>query len=296
MDVTAAREAIESSILGIRVSSIEHLGQGDFCAAFTVNHGWVFRFAHGAEGSARIDREAAVLPELAKSLSLRIPEIEYFARDPSTGLSFVGYHRIPGRGLSRELLRQMQAREQECVARALAEFLDCLHSFSTEYARQIGMPEYHYPTQFAEDIDRARTQAYPLMEGQLTDFCEQIVQEHLESGSLQFTPALLHDDLSQWHIFFDPSSSMITGVIDFSDMVVGDPIQDLMYLYDDYGAEFVGLILANQREADLGATLQRLHSYHEWHTLGRLLWAVENRCTARISERLGELRQLRDRI
>lgn len=292
IDIIDIKQIIEVLLPDIHVSIIEYLGKGDFCTAFVVNREWVFRFAHNQEGSEKIEREILILPKLAKSVSLKIPEIQYFTHDPKTSLSIVGYRMIPGIQLSNELLQQLHHEKQENVARRLAEFLDGLHSYSTENMRQMGVPEYDYPAQFTEDIDKVCKLVYPIIEHELRYFCEQIIHEHLESGYLEYKSALLHDDLSQWHIFFDPSSNELTGIIDFSDMIIGDPIQDLMYLYDNYGINFVKILLEYQCHADLNKTLQRVHSYHECHTLRRLLWAIENGHNTMITKRINQLQEL----
>ncbi len=284
MDVATARGAIESAMPGIHLEDLQYLGEGDFCIAFLANREWVFRFARNADGARRIECEAALLPGLANTLSLRIPSVEHIAQDSTTWLPFVCYRHISGAELSRQHLRCLTSSARDKVAKDLARFLDELHSYSIEKARLSGVPEYHYPTRLDEDRKRIVSQTYPLMEPDVRQFCDRVIHEHLESGHLEYRPTLLHDDLSHYHILFDLSATRITGVIDFSDAIIGDPAQDLMYLYDDYGPEFVGLVLANMENPDHRPSLHRVHFYHEWHTLGRLLWAVENRSDGLIME------------
>lgn len=289
MDFTATKQLICDSI-DFPIENIEFLGEGDFCVAYCLNNEWVFRMAKNVEASRRLEREALLLPQLAQQLSLHIPNIEHQGYNHSTGLAFVGYRKVPGVELTQERFMHLSARSREQVAHKLADFIQGLHSFDLEKARQFGVPDYNYPSLLASDLERAERLAFPIIDTEMQDYCTQIIQQHLRCGNLDFQPALLHDDLSQWHILFDSERGVVTGVIDFTDAVIGDPVQDLMYIYDDYGPEFTRLLL-NCCHID-ESTLDHVHFYHEWHTLARLLWAIENREEMLVRRRMSELRGL----
>ncbi|MDO8683502.1 MAG: phosphotransferase [Armatimonadota bacterium] len=295
MDMTAIERIISDNILGFPVESIAFLGEGDFCVAYCVNNEWVFRLAKDEDASKRLEREALLLPRLAPQLNLRIPNIELQGCSPLTGLAFVGYRRVPGNELTKERFSRLSIDERGRIAHELAEFTWGLHSFDLDTARQLGISDYDYPSLFSSDLERAERRAFTIMDSEMQDYCRQIIQQHLRCGKLEFQPALLHDDLSQWHILFDSEIGAVTGIIDFTDVAIGDPAQDLMYIYDDYGPEFTNQLLDCHSEAVRSCILDRVHFYHEWHTLRRLLWAVENKHELLISRRLDELRDLKNR-
>lgn len=90
-------QAIHQSIPTLAVSSLIFEGEGDFCRAYTINEGWIFRFAYNAEGSRALEREAALLPQLATALDLAIPNIKHLGWHGDNRLAFVGYRKIQGR-------------------------------------------------------------------------------------------------------------------------------------------------------------------------------------------------------
>lgn len=49
---------------------------------------------------------------------------------------------------------------------------------------------------------------------------------HSEESS-EYSPVLLHGDLSMQHILIDESGGTLTGIIDWSDAMLGDPCEDI---------------------------------------------------------------------
>jgi aminoglycoside phosphotransferase (APT) family kinase protein len=91
---------------------------------------------------------------------------------------------------------------------------------------------------------------------------------------------------------FDPLQRRISGVIDFSDVVITDPLLDVMYLYASYGREFLEPFLSYYAEGDPGRMEARVRALYAWYTAIRLLWALEHDYAAGITLRLDELRAL----
>jgi hypothetical protein len=76
-------------------------------------------------------------------------------------------------------------------------------------------------------------------------------------------------------------------------VIIGDPVRDFLYLYEEYGLPFMAQFLDHYPVPDRRSLLARLHFYREWHTALRLLWAVEHRYERGIILRLAELDELR---
>src|SRR5262249_406641 len=125
-------------------------------------------------------------------------------------------------------------------------------------------------------------------------FCRRIVGEHLgDRRNLDGPVALLHGEVSGDHLLHDPATGRLTGVIDFNGMIIGDPVRDLLYLYEDYGLQFLATLLDSYPMGDRQLLLARLHFFHEWMTALRLLWVVEHGYEGRVAARLERLRELR---
>jgi aminoglycoside 2''-phosphotransferase len=292
---------IEDNIANFSVESAVFEGAGDFCRAYTVNGQWIFRFAHNNEGSLALGREAALLPQLATTINVAIPKIAYFGRQRS-GLAFVGYPKIHGIELNSQQLSCLEKNEQARCAHDLADFLHELHSFNVATARQSGVIECAYPFARTEDgIVRgsaaelyhealARLLAYPHLNGESRQYCEWLVQQLLNTPEeREFSASLIHGDLSQDHILFDSAAKRIVGVIDFSDVIISDPLLDYMYLYHSYGESLVESLLSCHHARVLQQAMFRIRLLDGWHKALRLLWTLDHNYQPGIEPRLGEL-------
>ena len=279
------------------IETVEFEGEGDFCRAYTVNNDWLFRFAYNEEGSRALDREIALLPRLAPTLSLPIPIITYSGRQHANGYLFVGYPRIPGEPLSYALLETLLPAEQDRLARELALFLRGLHSFNVEEARALAVPVCEYPFCRTEDSitqgtaaeiftrESERLSNHPRLERHLGEFdagrvriyIGMVVQALLNEPQRGDLPlALTHGDLASGHVLFDRSTLRITGVIDFSDAVITTPLLDFVYLFGAYGPEFFDLLLNHYKVDASERVASRLRFLRRWHVALRLLWALDH--------------------
>ncbi len=279
------------------VESAVFEGKGDFCRAFTVNRDWIFRFAYNAEGSRALEREIALLPRLAPTLGLPVPDVAYSGRQRDNDFLFVGYRKIEGAPLSPDLLQPLTLDEQEGIARELALFLRGLHSFSVAGARALGVPQCDYPFCRTEDgiIEGSAEEIYkresdrltnhPLLEkyleeqvvGALRMYVQVLVKGLLNEPQLGEMPAaLVHGDLSGEHILFDTEARRITGVIDFSDAIITSPLLDFTYLWGAYGADFCALLFKHYEVDAPHLVIYKVRLLRQWHTALRLLWALDH--------------------
>lgn len=302
MDIEGIARQIKRSVPGMRVRAIELEGEGDFCRAYTVNSEWIFRFAWNEEGSRALEREIALLPELRRSVTLRIPEIAHSGRLPETGLAFVGYPRIPGVELTAERLLAIEPARQEAAAQELARFLRELHSFDTDTAARAGVVSCDYPFCRTEEGIMAgqaevhyrgeleKLLAYPQVDPATGAHCSALVERLLAEDAPGDLPhGLVHGDLSQDHVLFDEVTSRVSGVIDFTDVVITTPLLDFVYLYHAYGRDFLAMLLAHYPVADAGAILARVRVLHQWYLAMRLLWVLEHDYQPGIASRLEAL-------
>ena len=69
---------------------------------------------------------------------------------------------------------------------------------------------------YADDLERARTGVYPLVEPAVRDYVERLFETYIaDEALLDYEPALLHADLAPDHIRFSPEEGRITGIIDW---------------------------------------------------------------------------------
>lgn len=307
MDAETAGRFIQEAVPDLHVESVVFEGEGDFCRAYTVNGTWMFRLAHNNEASRSLRVETALLPQLAPTLPLPIPRIEYSGFIGRSRLAFVGYRKIPGDALAPARLTALDDAGQERCARDLAGFLQQLHAFPAAQARQAGVVDSEYPFSrtesgisegtAAEQYAQALTQLgqYARIDADTRAYCARLVDQLLapeQPGALP--PALVHGDLSAEHVLADPATGQITGVIDYTDVLITDPLLDVMYLYANYGEAFVGRLLPHYHTGDPAPILARVRLLYAWYTTLRLLWALDHDYAPGIELRGRQLATLRE--
>jgi aminoglycoside 2''-phosphotransferase len=306
LDERAAAILIEQAFPDLQVDIIESAGEGDFCMGYTVNGQWLVRLARNAEASRALRVEAALIPRVTPSLNLPVPVIERFA--PYRGDLLAAAHRkVEGVPLTRELYEGLPSGAQEHAVRDLALFLRSLHDTSLAVAREAGVPSCDYPfcrteegitpgsapQQYSAALDKLLT--FPQIDRDTAHFCAGVVRSLLrqERGEAA-APALVHGDLSAEHVLFDPDAGRITGVIDFTDVVITDPALDLMYLYSAYGDTFLTDFLRHYAPERSEPVAGRVQLLYRWYAVLRLLWPLEHGYPDASERRLTELRALVD--
>ena len=84
-----------------------------------------------------------------------------------------------------------------------------------------------------------------------------------------------------------------TAIIDFSDLMIGDPAWDFVYLYEDYGEEFLSTAIHAYRPAE--PARQLLTSMYTWYLLALIEWVADAAEAGddELSEALGVLARAR---
>ena len=173
---------------------------------------WVLRMGRTHAANRRLQYEMRKLDTL--SVSLLIPH--YVERSPWGGL----YRRIPGDPVT---AMELKTRATQDV---LGDFVTRLHdpkNLPTRY--RTGHAEALWRRRYQILEDRIRDSVLPLLtikrqrraKGYFLDFFNQL-------NTITWEPALLHGDLSRDHIMVDAGT--ISGIIDFGDLMVGDPAFD----------------------------------------------------------------------
>ena len=226
---------------------VTYLGEGYDSTAYDVNGSWVFRFPKRADVEQQLLVEMRALPVLGQLLPLPVPNPCLLGR-PTTDFPrhFTAYPKLPGVpaiGIEQERLRI------EAVAPALGVFLSALHAFPVGEAVRLGIQDQSIDPV----IEECRTEA-------LEDF--RLVRDVAPAAPLdawrtwlsagpvdapaQRAPAVLvHNDLAAEHVLCDPGSGLPTGVIDWSDMALGDPVVDFAGLFHWGGDRFARAVLSH---------------------------------------------------
>jgi aminoglycoside phosphotransferase (APT) family kinase protein len=184
--MTADRAAIRRLLGDVEITP---LGAGLDHRAYAVGDRLVARFGDAVE------REAALLEQIAPQLPLPVPE------PVIVGEGAVVQRRIPGRPLL-----ELPFAERGRFAAPLLEFAAAVHALDVDAPRDDEPPQA-----WLDELDAPGLVAPPPAE-QLT---------------------FIHGDLGAEHVFVD--GDRITGVIDWGDAAIGDPAIDHGRLMRDLG-------------------------------------------------------------
>lgn len=190
---------------------------GEWVRSLAIDHGWdsrawiegpwIHRAPRRPEVRPRLLAELTLLPWLAPQLPLPVPVPE-----PTT--DGVRHRMLPGRPFTNG--------DQE-TGRALGAFLKALHAVDPAEAVVYGaLDAATATTEKTATLAEFRTQIVPLLPAELHGKALALLER-----VAQVRTSLVHCDLGPDHILME--AGRITGIIDWTDAVIGDPALDLCW-------------------------------------------------------------------
>lgn len=223
------RAALGRQLPRYQVRSIEKLGGGLDHAVYEVNGELVVRTSTEDDPATRSEatrRDADLLAAVAEFATLPTPELVF--ADVEAGVH--AYRTLAGASLLEHPVTQ-PAR----LAPALGEFLSHLHRAPVE-AMETLVPRDTYPL---PSWQRDAQQEYQAIADAIPAEDRPLVEDFLGSSppAEPSAAAFCHNDLGAEHILVNVESHQITGIIDWSDAAITDPVRDLALVYRDLGPD-----------------------------------------------------------
>jgi aminoglycoside phosphotransferase (APT) family kinase protein len=195
-----------------------------------VNETLVFRFPKDSDSEQQLLREIRLLPILAPSLPLAIPQYTYIA--PASTFfphTFVGYPLITGISLHQA---PEATRRASWWRTAVGAFLTALHRIPVDAIAEVGLTGYSTAIAWRDACqsahERYRRWVFPLLaptqQHAINDYLRTVLAD---ARMLSFTPVILHQDFGFHNLLVDVDLQLVTGVIDFGSCTVGDPALDV---------------------------------------------------------------------
>jgi len=194
-------------------------------------------------------RERTVLSAIKSRLkSIPIPDYTFVPESPD----FAGYRAIQGTRLSPWRFARLSRSNRADAAKRLGTFISELHSYPVTKARNLGVRDRvgegdssvwkrsHAREIFAKRADELRPEVREVFERW---------SERSDSIDHSFEPVLAHDDLWYKHIYHDPSTGKLSGIIDWGDIEIKDPANDF-YGFWVYGESFLDEVLSHYDYGD----------------------------------------------
>ncbi|MEO7913014.1 MAG: phosphotransferase [Roseiflexaceae bacterium] len=257
--------------------------------AIAVNDQLIFRFPKRSDVEPQYQIERRLLPTLAAALPLPIPDVAFFwpGGAPYHKI-FIGHHQIDGVQLSADHLKPNHING---IAQQLGEFLSALHRFPIQQATQLGVPagdKAIWHQRYQAQFEQIQSRMLPLLDEAARARIVREWRSFLNEGA-HFSPTLIHHDLGDEHILYNPARGTVSGIIDWGDTAIGDSAIDFAGLLAAYGEDFTERVLSHyQGEVD-AAFRQRMRFYHGAMPINTLLFGLDTAQEQFVRQGLREL-------
>lgn len=271
-----AAEIIGSQFPDVQPRVVSYLGEGYDSTAFDVDDRWVFRFPKREDVEQQLLLEIRLLPVLAVRSPLPLPAFSRLGRPTTTfPRHFGGYPKLRGAPANTVAAGVTPFSEWGPI---LGRFLSWLHAYPADEVSELGVPVQHARELLEEirsdaigDFDNIARVA---PSAPLAEWHRFILEAEGVTAEPSMPASLVHADLSAEHVLCDMTSRAITGVIDWSDVSIGDPAIDLAGLYHWGGQAFVDIALRHYGHAMDAATLSRARYFAACRGVGDVTFGL----------------------
>ncbi|MGG4267161.1 phosphotransferase [Peribacillus simplex] len=219
----------------IELKEIKQLGEGFDNTVIQINGQFVFRFPRRPIAVTLIQVENQLLPSIAGTLPLDIPEPIFFGK-PSTiyPYPFTGYKIVKG-----HLPVEGSAANKIESAKRFAHFLKVLHSFPVDKARNLGVqPDGLRRLDVSFRKESLMENVSNLLKLEFFEQAHTVIDfvERLGDLDVQHPSSLVHGDIHIRNVLLD-DEGVLAGIIDWGDVHVGNPAIDFSFLYSYFPKE-----------------------------------------------------------
>ncbi|UCG88126.1 MAG: phosphotransferase [Gemmatimonadota bacterium] len=243
-----ARAAIAARFPEVDSRALEHLGSGWQFDVYLTPDGWVFRFPRRAWIADLFEQERRVHELVSRFLApkIAVPKIELMG-EPAEGFP----HRFAGhRFISGVPADAVDADLEVLLAREIGEALGTIHSIPVGDARAAGVAELDMDEPGRKDwlergLDRAsQLRGYePAIDPALDWVADLSLPLHEYDGPVR----VIHHDLGPEHLIVEAKTGQLTGIVDWTDTILGDAARDFVGLVTWRGWGFTEEVLRSYR-------------------------------------------------
>ena len=276
-------EAVRRRMPEADVGSLEPLGEGDFVRAYTLEARRVVRVPKHPRAVEALAREARLMETLGDRLPLATPRPVFHPPEHEGELAIAVHELLAGTELTLDLWEGIPEPERSELPATVGAFLRALHDQDPELGSAAGLPNIDHA-----EVMRTRSEwtapevPTPLAPELRSALHQCFAQWSADDPAWRYEPAILHADLSPGHILVDRDLGSVTGVIDWGDAVLGDPARDFIFLYEDWGLEFLDRALdAYASDGDV-ASLRRRVLLH--YLADQLSWTLPQEAEGRSAD------------
>ena len=204
-------------VLGIKEQLLSIVGEGQNGIILTDGSGMAFKFPKHELGTQQLKREIEMIHHIAQAISVEVPSYNASHLNHPVGEAYCTYALIPGVQLSKELY----VKHRQKLATQLLSLLDEIHGISpleTMAGNKMDFEEMYH------DIQKL---IFPLVEDEVKRDIESRFEAYLQNMSdVEQGDCVVHGDLGSANILCDPATGTVTGIIDWAEVTLDDPLID----------------------------------------------------------------------
>jgi len=275
LDAELALRVVASQFPAFAGATIDYLARGYDNDCYLVGEGeWIFRFPRRKNVVPWIEKEIALLPAVAEQIGIAVPRFDYVGK-PSADFPypFVGYRKLPG-----EPWKPGVKIDIEGSAKRLAEAMTKLHELPPSLLQNWTSPNDDWgPAEMMLELHSNLDKVRKAMPPDLLSTFEPYWDGRIPAPpNFEGERKLIHYDLSPEHVLFDPQTGLPTGIIDWADAGVGDPIHELGAFEYNFGRAYTEVYVENYRPRLTQESLDRMRFQLMVHAPVWLMYAKQN--------------------
>jgi len=282
---------IQTSFPALEINQIEENNRGWDNDLIIINHQFAFRFPKNDCTAKKIIMEKQLLDILkTKAPLLQCPD--YTPLYDKEEKLICTYHQYID-GVQLELSKYEVNIDES--AKLLGDFLTKLHSIQTADFKQDLIPTIHTVDYWNNFYTSIKQEIYPLLAQVYQSKIEHLFQNFLyQYNNEETAKCVIHGDLTYANILYNPTSYLVTGVIDFTDAQISDPAFDFAGFYWDFGADFTQKVLSHYDGTEsVHAIYERVSNFYGLQPVfHELLYSIRNEIPIDANEKIKKLFQL----
>jgi len=207
-------EIIKQDYPDFKIKSIKSLKGGCDNFVVEINKTYIFRFPKNKD--FKLAKEIKILKKIRGKITLEIPVYEFIGRNTP----YVGYRKIMGQPLSRNILDKLSLKEKNILAFDIAKFFYEFHSsLSINESKSLGLEKN---LQSWRPIVIKKKIIGKLKNKELDNFIKINLDKYLKLNKEEANLVVAYNDLHGENLAFDKKNYRLKGIFDFSDVAIED--------------------------------------------------------------------------
>lgn len=227
-------ENLRNEFSELRNETFTYIDSGQNNHMFKCSNGWMIRIPKNDFNKDKLVRDIEVLNRLKDILPLEIPQVIHSKIVDQVDSSYMIYECIEGSMFTQSIFNQLETSKD--LSKTLAVFLKRLHQGDIVNRLEDLFDQPSILSNWESLSQRFEAKLYPLIkEDDIEEMKDTFNQILISLKDITFKETIVHGDFGPTNIIYDQHHKCIKGIIDFSEMSIGDPAYDIASLMGTFG-------------------------------------------------------------